>query len=145
MGFIITSDGDVEALFSNRKAKRKGALNLLIPTAVALGGRKLDCYGGGLENMYARYGAEAHGKLKFDEAYAPKGWDGSKYDIVAMSLPRSLDEVIKAYNPNRTINLKDVDEASDYDSLKAMRDKAMKSTSMRRSTQKSAANGLIVK
>ncbi len=109
-GMAIKRDGDVVSLFSAEKGKN--AMGKLIPFAVANGGRKLDCYGGGLQNMYAKYGARATGRVLFSEdalgedtLWRP-GFD--RPDVVAMTLPSSLDEVIKAYKPKVEINLDNV-------------------------------------
>lgn len=92
----------------------------LIPFAVAPGGRRLDCFGGGLQHLYARFGARPTGKTHFDEAYAPPGWDGkSKSPIVAMRLPDSLNGVVRAYNPRAKVNLNKVRYYSSYDDMEA--------------------------
>lgn len=122
MGFAITKSGDLVSVFS-RDGKR-GALNRIIPTAIALGAKKLDCYGGGLQNMYARYGAKATGKTNFVRAYAPDDWTGKKKDrhkIVAMTLPKSLRSMERAYNPNAQINMGKVRQFNSYDKMIADR------------------------
>lgn len=97
--------GDVVSVFSATSGRN--ALNLLIPFAIAAGGRKLDCYGAGLQNMYARWGAKPTGHVGFAKQFAPDGWDGRTPDVVAMTLPSSLKAAIKAYNPKATVNIKE--------------------------------------
>ena len=106
-GIAIKRNGDVVSLFS---AGGGGKMGKLLPFAIAAGGRKLDCFGGGLQNMYAAYGARATGRTPFNEEHAPDDWnrEDGKPDVVAMILPSSLDEVIKAYDKGRTIDLSKV-------------------------------------
>lgn len=121
-GFAITKDGDLVSVFS--RSGKKGALDRIIPTAVALGARKLDCYGGGLQNMYARFGAEPTGKTNFMRKYAPKDWTGRKADkpkLVAMILPSSLYEIENKYNLNAQVDMKRVRQFGSYDTMIADR------------------------
>lgn len=106
-GIAIKRDGNVVSLFS---AGGGGKLGKLLPFAVAAGGRKLDCFGGGLQNMYAQYGAKATGQTPFNDEYAPEGWDESegRPPVVAMTLPRSLDELVKAYDKGATVDMSKV-------------------------------------
>lgn len=109
MGVAINSEtGDVVSVFSRSPKERGSALNKLIPFAIANGGKKLDCYGGGLQNMYARWGAKATGQTPFNEEYAPPGWDGGNYPVVAMILPTSLAAAIRAYDPSARTDLKKI-------------------------------------
>lgn len=115
-GIAIKPDGDVVSVFSAGGGKKMAKL---IPFAVANGGRKLDCFGQGLQDLYARYGAKATGRTPFNEEYKPDGWDISKGkpDVVAMTLPSSLDELIKSYKPKAEINMSRVRKFPDYDSM----------------------------
>lgn len=129
-GMAIKRDGDVVSLFSSGKGKN--AMGKLIPFAVANGGRKLDCYGGGLQNMYAKYGARATGRVQFSEGALDDDttWkpEYGRPDVVAMTLPSSLDELIKSYKPKVEINLETVklykgEGAEPYERMIADRDK----------------------
>lgn len=127
-GVAIKKDGDVVSVFSANKGSN--AMGKLIPFAVEMGGRKLDCFAngnrGGLASMYARYGAKATGRLAFNEKYKPDGWDGvSRPDVVAMVLPRSVDEIIDNYDASRRVNLDRLKEYYDYDEMKEARDRRM--------------------
>lgn len=116
MGFALDGD-NIVSVFSS-KPGGSNALGKIIPFAVAMGGRRLDCFGGGLQNMYARYGAVPTGKTNFNEQYAPPGWDGkSKHPIVAMRLPDSLEDVVKVYNKNAKVNLNKVRYYASYDDM----------------------------
>lgn len=123
MGIAITRDGDVVSAFSTGKNPK--AINKLLPFAVAAGGRKLDCYGGGLQDMYAKFGAKAHGQVPWDDEYAPSGWVNGKHNrhpVVAMSLPRTLSGVVRAYKNPKKINLARVPVFNDYDEMIKRRD-----------------------
>lgn len=111
-------DGDnIVSVFSS-KPKGSNAMGKIIPFAVAMGGRRLDCFGGGLQRMYARFGAVPTGKTNFNEEYAPPGWDGKrKPPIVAMRLPDSLSDVVKVYNKDAEVRLNKVRFYSSYDDM----------------------------
>lgn len=127
-GVAIKRNGDVVSVFSS--AKGSNAMGKLIPFAVEMGGKKLDCYAngrnGGLASMYARYGARATGKVAFNSEYAPADWDGKSYpNVVAMVLPKSVDDVINRYDPKRSVNLNRLKEYDDYDEMINARNRRM--------------------
>ncbi len=99
--------GNVASLFSVGGGRK---LAKLLPYAVAAGGRKLDCFADGLQDMYAQYGARATGQTPFNDEFAPDGWNESegRPPVVAMTLPRSLNELIKSYNPDAKVDMKKV-------------------------------------
>ena len=137
-GIAIKKDGDVVSVFSSGGNK---SLGKLLPFAVANGGRKLDCFGKGLQDMYARYGAKATGQTPFSEEAAPDDWDKKdKPPVVAMTLPDSLDELIKSYNPNAKIDMGSVRVFDNYKKMINDRDKAL----LRRGAQNTAL-GLVAK
>lgn len=79
IGFAVTSDGDIEAVFKNReKNKTPRAMNGVMPQAIATGGVKLDCYGDVLVGIYENYGFIPVARVEFNEAYANDGWNESK-------------------------------------------------------------------
>lgn len=123
-GFAIEKDGNVVSVFST--VKGSNALGKLIPFAVEHGGRKLDCFGMGLQNMYARYGAKAVARTAFNDEFAPDGWDGqSRPDIVAMTLPRSINTISRVYDKDRRVDISKVPMYPDYDSMQRARDRSM--------------------
>ena len=127
-GVCVTKDGDVVSLFS--RSKERNAMGKLIPFAVAHGGRKLDCYANGLQNLYARYGAKGIAQTPFNVDYAPDDWDGtSRNPVVAMTLPSSVAEIIRVYDGNAQIAMPKVKEFADknsgYDQMIAYRDRKM--------------------
>lgn len=79
IGFAVTPDGDIEAVFKNKaKNRARFAMNGVMPQAIAAGGVKLDCYGDGLVRVYERYGFIPVARVEFNEEYANDGWDASK-------------------------------------------------------------------
>ena len=132
-GVAIKRNGDVVSLFAKGG---KGNMAKLIPFAVANGGRKLDAYAmrspTGLQNQYARFGAKATGRVAFNPDYAPNLWQmkseefkadpANRPDVVAMTLPKSLGALIRAYDGDRKINLDKVRMYDDYGDMLAARD-----------------------
>lgn len=124
-GIAVTKDGDIISVFSSVAGDKR--LEKLIPVAIENGGIKCDCYGGGLQDIYARYGAIATGKVPFNKDYAPSDWDGkSEYPVVAMKFPESVDKSIKYYNRNVFIDMKKVKTFDDYEKMLLDRDKRLK-------------------
>ena len=126
-GVAITKDGNITSLFNG--SNERGRLAKLLTFAVASGGRKLDCFAGGLQNMYARYGAKAIAQTPFDWRYAPKGATEA-HPVVAMMLPKTVGGVISAYKRNAarggtSVAMNRVPEYPDYDSMIAARDEAL--------------------
>ena len=119
-GVAITKDGNITSVFS--RSNERGMMAKLITFAVARGGRKLDCFAGGLQNMYARFGAKAVAQTLFNPEYAPKGWDGRHLPVVGMVLPKTVSGVIRAYKKGASVNLRNVPNYPDYDSMLAARD-----------------------
>lgn len=125
-GMAIGKDGNVHSLFSASRAAggKKNALGSLIPFAVEHGGKKLDCYGAGLQNMYGRYGAKATGKVKFDGSFN-EDWMALPDDhpdkvsppdyVVAMTLPKSVGGIIRNYDSEKVVDMKRVKEYKDKD------------------------------
>lgn len=134
-GVAITKDGDVVSLFAKGGS---GNMAKLIPFAVAHGGRKLDAYAKrvdtGLHNQYARFGAKATGRVAFNAEYAPNLWKAkdaafkddprNRPDVVAMTLPRSLGALIRAWDADRKIDIDKVRMFGDYDDM--IRDRDMR-------------------
>lgn len=141
-GMAIGRDGNVHSLFSaSKSAGGKGnAMGSLIPFAVEHGGTKLDCYGAGLQDLYARYGAKAVGKVKFDGKFNddwmalpsnhPDKQNPPDY-VVAMTLPRSVKAIERHYKPRVAVDLSTVKEYKDkggeygYDRMLQARDAAI--------------------
>ena len=75
IGFAITPDGDIEAVFKNKVLNKTAhAMDGVMPQALALGGMKLDCYGDALVRVYERYGFTPVARVEFNPEYANEGW-----------------------------------------------------------------------
>lgn len=127
-GVAVTKDGDIVSLFSSVKGDHRS--EKLIMMAIENGGCKCDCYGGGLENIYARFGAKAVGKVKFNEEYAPTDWKllpdddlrKQKYDVVAMIFPKTVRESVKLWDKDAVIDLSTIRLFDDYEDMLKFRD-----------------------
>jgi len=86
-GYAIKPDGDIISVFSK---KGSGEGTRAICDAIAHGGTKLDCFEGFLsEQFYPSLGFKESGRLKWDDQYAPSGWNHGRDDspdIVFMAM-----------------------------------------------------------
>ena len=99
-GVAVSPDGDVQNLYNHDGPD--GAGRTLLEAAIAVGGRTLDCYDGFLRELYADHGFRETGRMEFDPAYAPEGWDADRYG--------HPDVVFMAYQPDTS----DDGETNDY-------------------------------
>ena len=77
-GLGVTPSGDIIGVFKNPQSGGRGALYTLLPTALANGGTKLDCYGENLVSLYSRFGFIPVARVKFDPKQANPGWTPEK-------------------------------------------------------------------
>lgn len=85
-GYLLDEHGDLGNVFNN--SGRPGEGRSAILHAVANGARTLDAYDGFLPGRYAEYGFVPVGALRWNDEYAPPGWDYEKHgrpDIVFMA------------------------------------------------------------
>lgn len=145
-GLAVTPDGDIVAVFNNKKAGGpKGATKVLIPTAIANGGTKLDCYGKTLVNIYSRFGFEPVARVEFNPEFANDGWDASKGtpDIYFMvHNGDSADTVAQKMGTYKAWTKAELDALPlmDYDSAAEYRDSILRS---RETGNRSAAEGSV--
>ncbi len=145
-GLAVTPDGDIVAVFNNKKAGGpKGATKVLIPTAIANGGTKLDCYGKTLVNIYSRFGFEPVARVEFNPEFANDGWDASKGtpDIYFMvHNGDSADTVAQKMGTYKAWTKAELDALPlmDYDSAAEYRDSILRS---RETDTRSAAEGSV--
>jgi hypothetical protein len=98
VGYAIDPLGDMQNLFNN--GGPKGAGTVAIMDALANGGKTLDAFSGHLTDLYSQLGFVETGRMDFDPAYMPKGWDidaDGEPDVVFMAwrgLPGTPEEVI---------------------------------------------------
>lgn len=138
-GALVTSDGDIEAVFKNPASKTKRASTQLLITAVENGGNKLDCYGADLVNTYNRYGFEPVAKVEWNPDYAPDGWTYGPKDVYVMKLQDGVnaDTILQRLGKREadggfhTYTTADLDAlpTMEYDDALAYRDSLMKAPS----------------
>lgn len=103
-------------MFSRRDAAHSGCAQSLISTAVAAGGRRLDCFDTVLPKIYAEEGFVPAARLRWNDDYAPAGWDHATYrrynqgrpDVVFMAYQTAA--VDSAYNPAQGRYVADYDD-----------------------------------
>lgn len=73
-------EGNIFAVFKDKRSKAKKASVALIIQALAQGGDKLDCYDGNLRSMYQAVGMIPVARVAFNENFAPPGWNMARDD-----------------------------------------------------------------
>ena len=73
-GVAVWPDGNIGALFKDSRSQKSKAVGELILTALSVGGNKLDCYNGFLQNLYASFGFIPVARVIFCREYAPDNW-----------------------------------------------------------------------
>lgn len=94
-GFALKGD-DVVSVFCYQDSRHRGSTLYLLATAVAEGGRRLDCYDTVLPELYAEAGFVPVARMKWDDQWAPDDWDHATYSRYNNGRP---DVVFMAYNP----------------------------------------------
>lgn len=87
-GYAVKPDGDIISLFA---AKGSGEGRQAFADAIRNGGTKLDCFDGFLPGLYAQFGFKEYDRWKWDDQYAPPGWNKERFDspdVVLMRLER---------------------------------------------------------
>ena len=77
-GFALKGD-DIVSLFKNPDLKVRGIANTSLMLATEQGGRRLDCFDTQLPKLYSNSGFKAVARVKWNEEYAPPGWDKTTY------------------------------------------------------------------
>ena len=95
-GFALHGD-DIISVFSRRDAVDPSAGRALTASAIAEGGRRLDCYDTMLPGMYAREGMVPVARIRWSDDYAPEDWDKSTFARYNGGEP---DVVFMAYDPD---------------------------------------------
>lgn len=126
-GLGVAPDGDIIGVFKNPNSNVRGALRTLIPSAIANGGTKLDCYGKVLAGQYAKYGFIPVARTKFVAEFANEGWtpDKGEPDIYFMmhngdsaevTLQKSINGEYETYTQEYldSLPLMDYEDAGKY-------------------------------
>ncbi|MCZ9635299.1 hypothetical protein [Rhodococcus sp. BH5] len=93
---IALKDDEIVSVFSHRDSNHPRAANSMLETAVTAGERRLDCFDTALPEIYARSGFVPVARLKWNDDYAPEGWDYRTYAPFNGGRP---DVVFMAHNP----------------------------------------------
>lgn len=91
VGYAMSPEGDLQQVFNN--SDRPGAGKEAVIHAIANGAKSLDAFDGFLPEYYNKFGFTFKNADKWNDAYAPKGWDYAKFgkpDVVYMEYPQSL-------------------------------------------------------
>ena len=131
-GLGVAPDGDIIGVFKNPNSNVRGALRTLIPSAIANGGKKLDCYGHNLVWQYQKYGFIPVARTKFDAEQANIGWtpDKGEPDIYFMmhngdsaetSLQKSINGEYEVYSQEYLDSLPEMD----YEAAEKYRNKLL--------------------
>lgn len=73
-GIAVWPDGNIRAIFKDRRAPYRDAIGQLMLTALSAGGDRLDCFVGFLSWLYPLFGFIPVARVEFDPRFAPEGW-----------------------------------------------------------------------
>ncbi|MDJ0105117.1 hypothetical protein QM646_01755 [Rhodococcus erythropolis] len=105
MRLFVTDDGrsgialnhdEIVSAYSHRDSKYPSAAKSMLAVAVQQGGQRLDCFDTALPRIYAEAGFVPVARLKWDDDYAPDGWNYRVYSRYNGGRP---DVVFMAHNP----------------------------------------------
>jgi hypothetical protein len=114
-GAYVKKDGYMGGLFKSPKATYKKIAKLLQQARIKVGGRFMDAYATELEKIYVENGFRPVARLKFNEEYAPEGWDAP-----GSALASKPDVVFFAYDPDGKYSIGDGEYVEDYDAAYEM-------------------------
>jgi len=111
-GFAVKPDGDIVSVFS----MEKGSGRSIMEAAIAAGGKKLDAFDTVLPEFYGTHGFVEASRMRWDDEFAPPGWDKEAFkefnngepDVVMMVLDLKSQ---KEYTPKTDIYAEDYDKA----------------------------------
>lgn len=120
-GYALDALGDLQNVFNN--GGPRGAGSKAVIDGIKKGATTLDAFDGHLPQYYAKHGFEPTGRMKFNDDYAPSGWDYGKYgrpDVVFMAYRGGKRSTIE----RRVGSFKSYDESqgpyfTDFDKAKA--------------------------
>jgi hypothetical protein len=105
MRLFVTDDGrsgiamngnEIVSVYSHRDSNYPGSAPAMLAVAVEQGGRRLDCFDTALPSLYAEAGFIPVARMKWNDDYAPDGWDYQLYQRYNAGRP---DVVFMAYDP----------------------------------------------
>lgn len=107
MRLLVTDDGkagvalkgdEIVSVFAHKDCAHPRAARAMLRHATALGGHRLDCFDTVLPDLYADAGFVPVARLRWNDDYAPDGWD---YDTFRAFDDGRPDVVFMAYDPDR--------------------------------------------
>lgn len=78
-GIAVWPDGNIRAVFKDKRSPIKNAIGELMLTALAAGGNKLDCFDGILRVIYSKFGFIPVARVRFDPKFQPENWNEKKF------------------------------------------------------------------
>lgn len=93
---IALNDDEIVSAFSHRYSKYPSAAKSMLAVAVQQGGRRLDCFDTALPRIYSEAGFVPVARLKWNDDYAPDGWNHAVYSRYNGGRP---DVVFMAHDP----------------------------------------------
>lgn len=114
-GAYVKKDGYMGGLFKSPKATYKEVAKLLQQARIKVGGKFMDAYATELEKIYVKNGFRPIARMKFNEEYAPEGWDAP-----GSALAGKPDVVFFAYDPEGKYKIGDGEYVEDYDAAYEM-------------------------
>jgi hypothetical protein len=114
-GAYVKKDGYMGGLFKSPRATYKKVAKLLQQARIKEGGRFMDAYATELEKIYIENGFRPVARLKFNEEYAPEGWNAP-----GSALASKPDVVFFAYDPDGKYKIGDGEYMTDYDAAYEM-------------------------
>ena len=97
-GIALKGD-EIVSLFKTGTSGDANVSRPLMELAIEQGGRRGDCFDTVLPRMYAEHGLEVRSRIRWDDEYAPEGWDKSVYKAFNNGEP---DVTFFRYNPAYT-------------------------------------------
>lgn len=91
VGFALTPQGDMIGVFNN--SGKPGAGQDAVTLAISEGAKTCDCISGYLDDYYNNFGFVLDHVEKWDDQFAPKGWDYDKFgrpEIAFLRFPETL-------------------------------------------------------
>ncbi|UPW06981.1 hypothetical protein M1C57_24150 (plasmid) [Rhodococcus pyridinivorans] len=107
MRLLVTDDGkagvalkgdEIVSVFAHKDCAHPKSVQSMLSQATALGGRRLDCFDTVLPDLYADAGFVPVARLRWNDDYAPDGWDYETFRTYNGGRP---DVVFMAYDPDR--------------------------------------------
>ncbi|MFV9432203.1 hypothetical protein ACNJ7K_27145 [Rhodococcus aetherivorans] len=107
MRLLVTDDGkagvalkgdEIVSAFAHKDCAHPKAVQSMLSQATARGGRRLDCFDTVLPKLYADAGFVPVARLRWNDDYAPDGWD---YDTFRRFNDGRPDVVFMAYDSER--------------------------------------------